>query len=242
MHITGADRMVVFLNTLLLADVAFLPFPTSLLAKAISSRQGLSEATFFYGLVLTIGGVFFNALWLYARSKTQHAPKQTASKHLRRISIRYVLGPIAYLLATLCSLKWPVLSIVLYVLLIVHFLASGEVGRTARDVIQAAHDADTRFSACHHRTWSDDPRICPRSTTNPWFPRLRKRQACAKHGHDTAPSMDIRRGTIGYGTRIRSRHPVSGPGTASRGPRGSPQAPRPVAIAPSHHEPRCRAW
>src|SRR3954453_23132249 len=42
-HMPRLDRMSVFLNTLLLADVAFLPFPTSVLAKAIASRQGLTE-------------------------------------------------------------------------------------------------------------------------------------------------------------------------------------------------------
>jgi uncharacterized membrane protein len=125
LHIEGADRLLIFLNTLLLADVAFLPFPTSLLAKAISSRQGLTEAAFFYGLVLTVGGIFFNGLWLYSGSRMRFARKESARRRRRGISIRYALGPLAYLVATFCSFLSPLLSIALYVLLIVFFWLPG---------------------------------------------------------------------------------------------------------------------
>jgi hypothetical protein len=56
----------------------------------------------------------------------QQAPRQTASKHLRRISNRFVPGPIAYLPAAGCSLQCAVVSIVLYVLLIVYFRLPGK--------------------------------------------------------------------------------------------------------------------
>jgi uncharacterized membrane protein len=65
-HIRRVDRPLLFLNTMLLADVAFLPFPTQLLAQALRLRADLSTAAFVYGLVLTIGGLFFNGIWLYA--------------------------------------------------------------------------------------------------------------------------------------------------------------------------------
>jgi uncharacterized membrane protein len=129
LHIETADRLLIFLNTLLMADVAFLPFPTSLLAKAIGSKQGLTEAAFFYGLVLTVGGIFFNALWLYAGSRMQLA-KHSARRHRRGISIRFALGPLAYLAATLCSFLSPLLSIALYVLLIVFFWLPGRSEET----------------------------------------------------------------------------------------------------------------
>ena len=51
---------------MLLADVAFLPFPTQLLAQALRLRADLPATAFFYGLAITIGGLFFNGTWLYA--------------------------------------------------------------------------------------------------------------------------------------------------------------------------------
>jgi uncharacterized membrane protein len=125
LHMQRVDRMAMFLNVLLMADVAFLPFPTSVLAKAIGAKQGLAEAAFFYGLVLTVGGVFFNAFWLYASAQLATTDKETARRHRRRISLRFATGPLAYLLATLCALWSPVLSIALYVALIVYFWMPG---------------------------------------------------------------------------------------------------------------------
>jgi uncharacterized membrane protein len=39
-HIRSADRMVLFLNTLLLMDIAFLPFAASVLADAFAPGTG----------------------------------------------------------------------------------------------------------------------------------------------------------------------------------------------------------
>jgi len=125
LHIPRIDRMTTFLNVLLMADVAFLPFPTSVLAKAIGAKQGLAEAAFFYGLVLTIGGVFFNALWLYASAPLALTGKESVRRRRRGISIRFAAGPLAYLLSTLSALWSPMLSIALYVALIVYFWMPG---------------------------------------------------------------------------------------------------------------------
>jgi len=125
LHIRNIDRMTMFLNVLLMADVAFLPFPTSVLAKAIGEKQGLTEAAFLYGLVLTIGGIFFNALWLYAGAHLELAGKEAAKRHWRGIAIRFGVGPPAYLLSTLCALWSPWLSIALYIALIIYFWMPG---------------------------------------------------------------------------------------------------------------------
>jgi uncharacterized membrane protein len=127
LHVRRVNRMTMFLNVLVMADVAFLPFPTSVLAKAIGAKQGLAEAAFFYGLVLTIGGIFFNAFWLYASAQLESAGKEVAGRHRRRISIRFAVGPLAYFLSTLCALWSPLFSIALYVALIVYFWMPGRL-------------------------------------------------------------------------------------------------------------------
>lgn len=66
-HIRVADRMVLFLNTLLLMDIAFLPFAASVLSSAFHAGHGQRAAVVFYGVALEVAAILFNAIWEYAR-------------------------------------------------------------------------------------------------------------------------------------------------------------------------------
>jgi uncharacterized membrane protein len=66
-HIRAADRVVLFLNTLLLMVVAFLPFATSVLAGALRSGHGQRTAVVFYSIAFDVTALTFNAVWQYAR-------------------------------------------------------------------------------------------------------------------------------------------------------------------------------
>ena len=65
-HIRAADRVVLLLNTLLLMVVAFLPFPTSILAGAFRTGHGERTAIVFYGIAFWVTALTFNAVWQYA--------------------------------------------------------------------------------------------------------------------------------------------------------------------------------
>ncbi len=65
-HIRAADRAILFLNTLLLMVVAFLPFATSVLAGALRSGHGQRTAVVFYGIAFAVTAPTFNAVWRYA--------------------------------------------------------------------------------------------------------------------------------------------------------------------------------
>jgi uncharacterized membrane protein len=66
-HIRVADRTVLFLNTLLLMDIAFLPFAASVLAAAFRAGQGQRSAVVFYGIAFEFAALLFNAIWEYTR-------------------------------------------------------------------------------------------------------------------------------------------------------------------------------
>ena len=66
-HIRAADRGVLFLNTLLLMVVAFLPFATSVLAGALHSGDGQRTAIVFYGIAFDVTALAFSAMWQYVR-------------------------------------------------------------------------------------------------------------------------------------------------------------------------------
>ncbi|MEV4623474.1 TMEM175 family protein [Asanoa sp. NPDC049573] len=66
-HIRGIDRRILFLNTLLLLDIAFLPFPASVLAGALHAGEGLGVAVVLYGVTFWVAALLFNVLWAHAR-------------------------------------------------------------------------------------------------------------------------------------------------------------------------------
>jgi uncharacterized membrane protein len=63
-----ADITVIRLNLLLLMVVAFLPFPTALVAEAIDSSSAERTAVLFYGATLFVISVLLTSLVRYAGS------------------------------------------------------------------------------------------------------------------------------------------------------------------------------
>jgi hypothetical protein len=66
-HIRSADRTVLFLNTLLLMDIAFLPFAAAVLSAAFRTGHGQRTAVVFYGMAFGLAAILFNVIWGYAR-------------------------------------------------------------------------------------------------------------------------------------------------------------------------------
>ncbi|MEV4812163.1 TMEM175 family protein [Micromonospora avicenniae] len=66
-HIRTVDRLLMFLNTLLLMDVAFLPFAASVLSDAFHSGDGERGAVVFYGTTIELAAILFNIIWAHAR-------------------------------------------------------------------------------------------------------------------------------------------------------------------------------
>jgi uncharacterized membrane protein len=60
-----ADPIVVRINLLLLMVVAFLPFPTSLVAEAIDTTRAERAAVLFYGATLLLISLLFTAMGRY---------------------------------------------------------------------------------------------------------------------------------------------------------------------------------
>jgi hypothetical protein len=75
-HIRHADRLVLFLNTVLLMDIAFLPFAAAVLANSFRDGQGERIAVVLHGVAFELAAALFNAIWwlfaimpLYARRR-----------------------------------------------------------------------------------------------------------------------------------------------------------------------------
>jgi uncharacterized membrane protein len=114
MHqIAHVDRSFLTLTVLFLMVIAFIPFPTRLLAANIRT-DGAEAAALVYGITLTLTAVFFNAIWRYAAWGRRLLRNDAEQNVVEGISRSYALGPPIYLVATLVALVSPIASAALY--------------------------------------------------------------------------------------------------------------------------------
>jgi uncharacterized membrane protein len=120
--IVRIDQKLLLLNTLHLMFIAFLPFPTAVLAEALHSGLNQSTAAAFYSCTLMVIGLFVTVMWNYA-SKHRELLNEAVSPHRAKIiGRRFLIGPSGYALATVLAFVHPWISIALFVGLNVYFL------------------------------------------------------------------------------------------------------------------------
>jgi TMEM175 potassium channel family protein len=86
--IARVDRTFLFINTLLLLVVAFIPFPTRLVAEALTERA----AAYAYGTTLLLMAVAFNVLWTYARGKRRLINAEMPEPRVRAVTQACAVG------------------------------------------------------------------------------------------------------------------------------------------------------
>ena len=113
-QVERADRIFLFLNVFLLLVVAFIPFPTRLIAEHIQD-DGATAAAVSYGINLTLVAVTFNLVWFYASAgggrllRPDHDPQA-----VKGITRSYRPAPYIYLVMTLVAFVEPVAAVLLY--------------------------------------------------------------------------------------------------------------------------------
>jgi uncharacterized membrane protein len=120
--IVRADHKLLLLNTLHLMFIAFLPFPTGVLAEALHTRAGQDIATAFYAGTLTVIGMLVTVMWWYAASHRELLHDEITPEIAKAIGRRFLIGPTGYGAATALAFVNPWLSIALFIALNVYFL------------------------------------------------------------------------------------------------------------------------
>jgi uncharacterized membrane protein len=110
------------LNVLHLMLIAFLPFPTAVLAEAFHRGTDEPIAAAFYGGILTVIGIFVNAMWRYAAHEYRLIDTRLAAKKVRKIRGQFLVGPIVYAIATIVALVMPWLAVLIFVFLNLFYL------------------------------------------------------------------------------------------------------------------------
>jgi uncharacterized membrane protein len=131
-QIGHADRTFLFLTVGLLMCIAFVPYPTAIVAEFI--RGGDREAAaLFYGIALTVTAVFFNLLWRYAVSDNRLIAHDADPKLVLGITRSFRPGVPLYAGATLVALVSPVASVTLFAAISLFFVAANALLGRAPD-------------------------------------------------------------------------------------------------------------
>jgi uncharacterized membrane protein len=91
-----SDHIFIFLNILFLMCVAFIPFPTALLAEYIESEERTTAVTVYTG-TLALTAVFFTLLWHYAANGYRLVNRNLDPGTLQAMTRRYVAGMALYI-------------------------------------------------------------------------------------------------------------------------------------------------
>ena len=119
--IVRSDHILLFLNILFLMCVAFIPFPTALLADYLQGTER-STAGAIYAGTLAVTAVFFTLLWLYAAANYRLVDRNLDPSLLRAMTRRFVAGMVAYLVTFLLAFVNVTASLFLIVVLALLFV------------------------------------------------------------------------------------------------------------------------
>ncbi|GAA2124568.1 TMEM175 family protein [Actinomadura napierensis] len=132
-HIRHADRLVLFLNTLLMMDIALLPFAAGVLADAFRDGHGQRTAVVLHGLSFELAAALFNVIWWHARRRNRHLLADTISPAgVQAVSRRFLLALAWIGAGTLLGAFLPPLGVAVIAAFIVYYWLpiSGEIGST----------------------------------------------------------------------------------------------------------------
>ncbi|WP_427161244.1 TMEM175 family protein [Aliinostoc sp. HNIBRCY26] len=121
-HIVRVDGTLLLLNLFHLMLIAFLPFPTAVLAEAFHRGTDEPVAAAFYSGILTVIGIFVNAMWRYAAHGYRLISTHLTATKIQKINRQFFVGPTVYAIATVIALVLPWLAVLLYILLNVFYL------------------------------------------------------------------------------------------------------------------------
>ncbi|SCE43125.1 Uncharacterized membrane protein [Streptomyces sp. DvalAA-14] len=133
-HIRSADRVVLFLNTLVLMDIAFLPFAASVLAEAFRDGHGRRTAVVLHGAAFELLAVLFNAIWWWARRDRWLLTATIDAAGVTAVTRRFRLALVWLATGTLLGALIPVLGVAVSGAFIVYYWLpiAGEISEAKR--------------------------------------------------------------------------------------------------------------
>lgn len=122
------DRPMLLLNILLLMLIAFVPFPTRVVADHALSADDRKAAALLYGSTMTVTAILFFCVWIYG---SRHVLRPDADRReVTGITRSYLPGAPTYAAATLLAFVSSIASLVMFGAIAVFYaLSSSLFGR-----------------------------------------------------------------------------------------------------------------
>jgi TMEM175 potassium channel family protein len=117
------DRTFLFINLLLLLVVAFIPFPTRLVADYLQ-KPGEREAALAYAITMLVMAVTYNVWWHYARGNRRLIRDDVSDASLRAVDRAFDPGVVAYAIVVGLVFVSPLAAVLVTLGLAVFYLPS----------------------------------------------------------------------------------------------------------------------
>jgi uncharacterized membrane protein len=126
------NRTFLMLNVLLLLCVAFVPFPTRLIAEHVRDSHELEPAALAYGATMTAMSICYLSLWLYGSRGGRLLREDADMRTVSGITRSYLPGTPLWLTATLLALVSPLASVAAYAAITLFYVVESSLfgGRT----------------------------------------------------------------------------------------------------------------
>lgn len=120
------DRPFLLGHVAFLMCIAFIPFPTSLVAEHFHDR-GLNAATFVFGLTMTAAATCMTFLWFYAAHGRRLIGERVDQRLLDRFSREVMWGMPSNAAVTLVALWYPYVALGIFSAIAVFFVFGGSL-------------------------------------------------------------------------------------------------------------------
>jgi uncharacterized membrane protein len=126
-QIGRVDRTFLLINVLFLMFIAFLPFPTRVVADHIKHPEGRQAAAIVYGVTMIGIAVGYGAIWFYAAIGRRLLRPDADPRVVSGISRSFAPGVPAYTVSTLVALVSPIASLAMFAGLALFYVLSSSV-------------------------------------------------------------------------------------------------------------------
>ena len=128
-YIGRVDCYFLFIHVLFLMCIAFLPFPTAVLAEYLPHPEERRAAVASYSATLVVIALAYNAVWWSAAINRRLLKPGCDADAVRTISRRYMVGPAAYGVSLALAFVSVVASLSVHAALAAFFLLPERKGR-----------------------------------------------------------------------------------------------------------------
>jgi TMEM175 potassium channel family protein len=112
--IARTDYPLKVINLMLLMGIAFVPFPTAVLAEYMQDDDELATAVVAFGATYTVLAVLFNALWLYASRTPGMLESVVGERRIQSRTRRYLPGIFLYAITIPLAFVEPWISVAIF--------------------------------------------------------------------------------------------------------------------------------